>query len=144
MRIIIDAMGGDNAPAEIVKGALRARDELGVEICLVGRLEEVKACLGGAGDEYEGVHFPLGDGGGLVLGVLVDEEFVLVGVGVTEKAADRLDFAQVRVHEDQSGNKRLALGVQRIVVFHSFQAQFIDNELRSVVEYFNRVPGHCF
>ena len=47
MKIIIDAMGGDNAPAEIVKGALRARDELGVEICLVGRIEEVKACLGG-------------------------------------------------------------------------------------------------
>ena len=45
MKIIIDAMGGDNAPAEIVKGALRARKELGVEICLVGKIEEVKACL---------------------------------------------------------------------------------------------------
>ena len=47
MKIIIDAMGGDNAPAEIVKGALRARKELGVEICLVGKIEEVKACLEG-------------------------------------------------------------------------------------------------
>ena len=45
MKIIIDAMGGDNAPAEIVKGALRARKELGVEICLVGKIEEVRACL---------------------------------------------------------------------------------------------------
>lgn len=45
MRIIVDAMGGDNAPAEIVKGALRAKRELGVDITLVGRAEEIRACL---------------------------------------------------------------------------------------------------
>lgn len=45
MKIIIDAMGGDNAPEEIVKGAVRAKKELGVEIVLVGRREDVDACL---------------------------------------------------------------------------------------------------
>ena len=45
MRIIIDAMGGDNAPHEIVKGAVRARKELGVDISLVGRVEDIQACL---------------------------------------------------------------------------------------------------
>ena len=45
MRIIVDAMGGDNAPQEIVKGAVRARRELGVDVTLVGRKEEVDACL---------------------------------------------------------------------------------------------------
>ncbi|MCQ2558131.1 MAG: phosphate acyltransferase PlsX [Oscillospiraceae bacterium] len=45
MRLIIDAMGGDNAPGEIVKGAVRAKRELGVEVTLVGREDEVKACL---------------------------------------------------------------------------------------------------
>ena len=35
MKIIIDAMGGDNAPEEIIKGAVRAKRELGVEVCLV-------------------------------------------------------------------------------------------------------------
>ena len=43
MKIIVDAMGGDNAPLEIVKGALyaaKARPEL--EIILVGREEEVR------------------------------------------------------------------------------------------------------
>ena len=45
MRIIIDAMGGDNAPSEIIKGAVLAKKELGVEIVLVGRAEEIKACL---------------------------------------------------------------------------------------------------
>ncbi len=37
MKIIIDAMGGDNAPGEIVKGALRAASELDVQIVLVGK-----------------------------------------------------------------------------------------------------------
>ena len=41
MKIIVDAMGGDHAPEEIVKGAVRARRELGVEIELVGRREDV-------------------------------------------------------------------------------------------------------
>lgn len=45
MRIIIDAMGGDNAPEEIVKGAVRAKRELGVDVTLVGIEERVKACL---------------------------------------------------------------------------------------------------
>ncbi|MBR0207732.1 MAG: phosphate acyltransferase PlsX [Oscillospiraceae bacterium] len=47
MRIIVDAMGGDRAPQEIVKGAVRARKELGVEITLVGKIEEVSSCLEG-------------------------------------------------------------------------------------------------
>ena len=49
MRIIIDAMGGDNAPAEIVKGAVRAKRELGVDIVLTGIEEKVKECLANEG-----------------------------------------------------------------------------------------------
>ena len=41
MKIIIDAMGGDNAPEEIVKGALNCVKELNCEIILVGRGEEI-------------------------------------------------------------------------------------------------------
>lgn len=44
-RIAIDAMGGDHAPAEIVTGALRAREELGVEVLLVGDRAEIEAAL---------------------------------------------------------------------------------------------------
>jgi len=36
MRIAVDAMGGDYAPAEIVKGAGLAANELGIDISLVG------------------------------------------------------------------------------------------------------------
>jgi len=42
-------MGGDNAPAEIVKGAVRAKRELGVDIVLTGIENEVKACLANEG-----------------------------------------------------------------------------------------------
>ena len=37
MKIIIDAMGGDNAPAAPVKAAVKAAEELDVEIILVGK-----------------------------------------------------------------------------------------------------------
>ena len=43
MKIIIDAMGGDHAPEEIVAGAVRAARELGVELLLVGREEAIRA-----------------------------------------------------------------------------------------------------
>lgn len=46
MKIIVDAMGGDNAPEAIVKGSLYARDRLGVDITLVGRKEDIEACMG--------------------------------------------------------------------------------------------------
>lgn len=45
MKIIVDAMGGDNAPACNVKGALDAVKAYGVEVVLVGREEELRACL---------------------------------------------------------------------------------------------------
>lgn len=46
MKIIVDAMGGDNAPEAIVKGSVYARDRLGVDIALVGRREDIERCLG--------------------------------------------------------------------------------------------------
>ncbi|KGF74033.1 phosphate acyltransferase [Neosynechococcus sphagnicola sy1] len=44
-RIAIDAMGGDHAPAEVVAGALRAREELDVDILLVGDPQQIQASL---------------------------------------------------------------------------------------------------
>lgn len=44
-RIAIDAMGGDHAPDEIVAGALRAQEELGVKVLLVGDPTEVSAAV---------------------------------------------------------------------------------------------------
>ena len=45
MRIIVDAMGGDNAPRAVVEGALEAVREYGVAVVLVGRGEEILTVL---------------------------------------------------------------------------------------------------
>jgi len=45
MKIIVDAMGGDNAPQAVVEGAVAAAKELGVDIVLVGKQEIVEALV---------------------------------------------------------------------------------------------------
>ena len=45
MKIIVDAMGGDNAPLSNVRGAVAAVKELGVEVILVGRGEDILKVL---------------------------------------------------------------------------------------------------
>ena len=42
MKIAIDAMGGDYAPQEIVKGAVMGAKEHGVDIILVGPTEQIE------------------------------------------------------------------------------------------------------
>ncbi len=42
MKIAVDAMGGDHAPGVVIDGAVRAARELGVEIVLVGREEDIR------------------------------------------------------------------------------------------------------
>ena len=41
MKIIVDAMGGDNAPQAPVLGALDAVKKFGAQVVLVGRGEEI-------------------------------------------------------------------------------------------------------
>ncbi len=36
MVILVDAMGGDNAPDAVIKGAIKASKEVNADICLVG------------------------------------------------------------------------------------------------------------
>ncbi len=42
MKVILDGMGGDNAPMEIVKGAVQASKEMSHEICIVGKEDEIQ------------------------------------------------------------------------------------------------------
>ena len=44
MNIVIDAFGGDNAPLEVIKGAIDARNDFGVDITLVGDEQKIKKC----------------------------------------------------------------------------------------------------
>lgn len=45
MKIIVDAMGGDNAPESVVEGAIEAVREYGVKVILVGRGEDILTVL---------------------------------------------------------------------------------------------------
>ena len=45
IRIALDAMGGDHAPAETVAGAVQAAREFGMEVVLVGRPDAIQAEL---------------------------------------------------------------------------------------------------
>lgn len=51
MRIIVDAMGGDHAPAQVVLGAIDAVKSRNVNVVLVGRGEEILKAL-----KDEGIH----------------------------------------------------------------------------------------
>ncbi|MFQ5952088.1 MAG: phosphate acyltransferase PlsX [Candidatus Omnitrophota bacterium] len=53
MKIVLDAMGGDRAPAATVKGAVMAVDEYGYHVTLVGREGQIKK-------ELEGFSYPSG------------------------------------------------------------------------------------
>ena len=56
--ITIDAMGGDYAPGEIVKGAVQAARELGVKIILTGKQDLIQAELGSGHPAIEVVDAP--------------------------------------------------------------------------------------
>ena len=58
MKIILDAMGGDNAPLEVIKGAVMAAAEYDAVIVLVGQTETIKQCASENGLRIE----PEGDG----------------------------------------------------------------------------------
>ena len=51
MKIIIDAMGGDNAPLEIVKGALQGQKRWGVDVALTGDTEAILRALEQCGEK---------------------------------------------------------------------------------------------
>lgn len=51
MKIIVDAMGGDNAPLEIVKGALQGRARWGMDIVLTGDAAQILRALEECGEK---------------------------------------------------------------------------------------------
>ena len=54
MKIIVDAMGGDNAPLEIVKGALQAQKRFGVDIVFTGDEAAILDAVRRCGDDTPG------------------------------------------------------------------------------------------
>jgi glycerol-3-phosphate acyltransferase PlsX len=73
-KIAVDAMGGDNAPQEIVAGAIRAAAELDVEILLVGNPEAIQTEIAKHGNNTNNIEIVPADG------VVSMEEEAIVGV----------------------------------------------------------------
>ncbi|HEX9132061.1 MAG TPA: phosphate acyltransferase PlsX [Ktedonobacteraceae bacterium] len=57
VRVALDAMGGDNAPGEVVLGAIQAAREYSMGVYLVGREEAIRAEL--AKHEIQGLDLPI-------------------------------------------------------------------------------------
>ena len=55
MNIVMDAFGGDNAPLEVIKGAIDAHNEFKVDITLVGDEAKIRACAKDNGLDIEGL-----------------------------------------------------------------------------------------
>ena len=55
MNIVIDAFGGDNAPLEVIKGAIDAKNDFGVDITLVGDEQKIRKCAKDNGLDIEGL-----------------------------------------------------------------------------------------
>lgn len=55
MRIALDAMGGDHAPVEVVRGGVAAARRLGVEVALTGRPDAIQGVLAALTDVPAGV-----------------------------------------------------------------------------------------
>ena len=51
MKIIVDAMGGDNAPLAVVQGALEAHREYGTDVILVGRMADILKAVEQCGEK---------------------------------------------------------------------------------------------
>jgi len=49
MKVVVDAMGGDHAPREIIKGAVAAVKQYGIELILVGDEQEIRRELESCG-----------------------------------------------------------------------------------------------
>lgn len=45
MKIIVDAFGGDHAPLEIIKGAMLAVEEYGIDVILTGDEKQISECV---------------------------------------------------------------------------------------------------
>lgn len=116
-KIAVDAMGGDNAPEEIVAGAIRASAELDVDILLVGDPEAIQAQLDHHGCTSTNIEIVPAEG------VVSMEEEALVGVRKKPNASINVamglvkdNLAQAVVSAGHSGAAMAAalLGLGRI------------------------------
>lgn len=95
-KIAVDAMGGDNAPQEIVAGAIRAAAELDVDILLVGDCDAIKTELAKHGDNHKNIEIVPAEG------VISMEEDAIVGVRRKPQASINVAMGLVKQQRAQA------------------------------------------
>ena len=133
MRIIVDAMGGDNAPEAVVKGALSVHGQGGVEIILAGREEEILAAAGGS----------------VPAGVqVVDAREVIEICDDPATAFKRKKDSSVTVGLTMLKNRRVFEADFQGIPEHKFEkcaiAMFDLNNLKKVNDLFGHGMGDCY
>jgi len=94
-KIALDAMGGDNAPEEIVAGAIRAVAELDIDIYLVGNPEAIQAELEKHGNSCNNIEIVPAES------VVTMEEEALVGVRKKPNSSINVSMNLVKTGEAQ-------------------------------------------
>lgn len=89
MRIIVDGMGGDNAPQEIVKGAIEAARQTAHEIVLIGNQEVLEA-------ELAANHYDAGDPKQGTISIVHASEVILGEDSPVKAARTKKDSSMVR------------------------------------------------
>ncbi|MBL1211309.1 phosphate acyltransferase PlsX [Geminocystis sp. GBBB08] len=94
-KIAVDAMGGDNAPEEIVAGAIRAAAELEVDILIVGDSDAIQSEIDKHGNTVNNIEIVPADG------VVSMEEEALVGVRRKPNASINVSMNLVKEKRSQ-------------------------------------------
>ncbi len=140
MRIVVDAMGGDHAPAIVVDGAVQAARDLGLEIVLVGQRPAMEAEL--AKHDWAGLPLTLRHASGVIA---MDEHNPAAAVKAQRDSSMVVGMEIVKAHEGDAfvtaGHSGAALAA---ALFRLGRIRGIRRPALSTIFPSQTPQGHCF
>ncbi|MFN2228082.1 MAG: phosphate acyltransferase PlsX [Anaerolineae bacterium] len=140
MKIVVDAMGGDHAPAVVVDGAVQAARDLGLEVILVGRRPAIEAELGK--HDWSGLHITLRHAGEVIA---MDEHNPAAAVKAQKDSSMVVGMELVKRHEADAfvtaGHSGAALAA---ALFRLGRIRGIRRPALSTIFPSQTPQGHCF
>ncbi|MEJ2209722.1 MAG: phosphate acyltransferase PlsX [Anaerolineae bacterium] len=140
MKIVVDAMGGDHAPAVVIDGAVQAARDLGLEIVLVGRRPAMEAELGK--HDWSGLRITLRHAGEVIA---MDEHNPASAVRTQKDSSLVVGMEIVKRHEADAfvtaGHSGAALAA---AMFRLGRIRGIRRPALSTIFPSQTPQGHCF
>ena len=140
MKIVVDAMGGDHAPAVVVDGAVQAARDLGLEVILVGRRPAIEAELGK--HDWSGLRITLRHAGEVIA---MDEHNPAAAVKAQKDSSMVVGMEIVKRHEADAfvtaGHSGAALAA---ALFRIGRIRGIRRPALSTIFPSQTPQGHCF